>query len=495
MNIDQLITKFIQASIEAGDIKAMDEIYKTNQLLALLQKEYYKKITFSEISENRLSLLDALIEYAVAHGVIDDLVASKEILEAKIMDLITPSPSETNHIFWENYQKSPKLATDVFYAQSKDNNYIKTREIAQNIDYTYADPMYGNMQITINLSKPEKDPAEIALAAKNKANYTYPSNFLVVENEGYAGNLNHPARSNHRIIRININQEEWGFQYSPYAYFNEHAIFLAIEHRPMKITTQAIENLLEIINQFPHYFVGSNADLPIVGGSILSQDHYQAGNHHFPIEKAASFYTFSIADLPDVTANLVVWPLSTIRLTSKNKQQLVAASEKILSAWKQYTDESVDIIAHTGETPHNTVTPIARRNGDDFELDLVLRNNRTSDEFPDGIFHPHPHVQHIKRENIGLIEVMGLAILPGRLKTELIEVKHYLLGEANEINPSHLAWAKIIKADTHMITQDNVDQLVNDEIGKVFTEVLENAGVFKMDKTGQEAFIQFVNTL
>lgn len=493
MKIDQLITDFIQKSIEIGDLNPLDEVYITNRLLDLLEKTAFKKATTLEDSpQDRLDILDALVEYAVTAEVIDDLAASRDVLASKIMDLVTPLPSEVNRMFWEDYEASPKQATDHFFAMSQQNNYIKTREIAQNIAFTYEDQHFGEIQVTINLSKPEKDPKEIALASKFEQSTTYPANALVVENEGYAGHLTHPGRTNHRIVRMDLAGDAWGFQFSPYAYYNEHSIFLALEHRPMDVGPQAVRNLLEIVRQLPHYFVGSNAGLPIVGGSILSHDHYQGGRHHFPIQDAAYTYQFTIEQAPNVEAGILNWPMSVIRLRGESTDEVAAAAEKVMAAWEDYSDDSVGIHAYTEDTPHNAITPIARKHGELFELDLVLRNNRTSEAFPDGIFHPHPHVQHIKKENIGLIEVMGLAVLPPRLKDELLEVEAFLLAEQEEVADIHQAWAEELKAAQDQITPENVREIIETGVGQVFVEVLENAGVFKTDEAGQAAFVAFI---
>ncbi len=491
MTIDELVTHFIQRSLQLGDLDPLDEVYVTNKLLGLLQQEDYEKI-FGTNESSRLELLDQLVEYAVSEEIIEDLAWARDVFSSQIMDLVTPRPSEINKAFWTDYEESPELATDNFFQLSRQNNYIKTREIAKNVGFTYEDPHFGELQITINLSKPEKDPREIALASKFKKSKHYPANALVVENEGYAGHLTHPGRTNHRIIRMDLDGDEWGFQYSPYAYYNEHSIFLAIEHRPMDVGPQAIKNLLAIVEQLPHYFVGSNAGLPIVGGSILSHDHYQGGRHHFPIQDAAYTYTFEIEDFEEIEAGILDWPMSAIRLRSKQADELAEVARKIMEIWEEYSDESVGIHAYTGETPHNAITPIARKNGSQFELDLVLRNNRTSEEYPDGIFHPHPHVQHIKKENIGLIEVMGLAILPPRLKRELTEVEDFLLGKREEVAAIHQRWAEKLKEAQTEITEENVETIVQNAVGEVFVEVLRDAGVFKTDEQGQQAFKQFI---
>lgn len=493
MSIDNLITGFIQKSIEIGDLEPLDAVYVTNQLMDILKVENYEKSeNFSDLPESRLTILDELVDYAVSENVIDDLAATRDVLSAKIMDLVTPRPSEVNADFWKAYEESPEKATDQFFELSKRNNYIQTRAIAQNIAFTYESEEYGDIQITINLSKPEKDPKEIALASKFKKTMNYPVNALVVENEGFAGHLTHPGRTNHRIVRMDLEGDEWGLQYSPYAYYNEHSIFLSIEHRPMDVGPQAIKNLVNIVSQLPHYFVGSNAGLPIVGGSILSHDHYQGGRHHFPIQDVGYVYEFEMKDAPNVQAGILNWPMSAIRLTSGNKEEIVEAAIKIMQEWEEYSDESVGVLAYTEDTPHNAVTPIARMNGDKFELDIVLRNNRTSEEYPDGIFHPYPHVQHIKKENIGLIEVMGLAILPPRLKDELFEVEEFILGKRDKVADIHQEWADKLKDENEKITEDNAKRIVENGVGKVFQEVLENAGVFKTDEKGREAFGRFI---
>lgn len=491
--IDDIITDFIQKSLLIGDLDPMDKIYTTNRLLDLMHKKDYTTTNYTfENKTSRLEILDQLVDYAVNVGIIEDMVASRDVFSAKIMDLITLSPREVNEKFRSDYKNSPVLATDNFYEMSKRNDYIKTREISQNIEYFYQSERYGDLQITINLSKPEKDPKEIALAREKQDKDTYPANALVVENEGYAGHLTHAGRSSHRIVRLNLFEEEWGLQYSPYAYYNEHSIFLALKHRPMKISKDTFVNLMEIVRQFPHYFVGSNADLPIVGGSILSQDHYQSGRHHFPIEDARYIYQFESSEFNDVDAGIINWPMSTIRLRSNNVKQLIELSSRILEKWIEYSDESVDILAYTKDERHNTVTPIVRKRQNQYEIDIVLRNNRTTTQYPDGIFHPHQKVQHIKKENIGLIEVMGLAILPGRLKTELEEVESFLLDKNAEVHPSHLDWANDLKAHYQPKTKEEARQAIEEGVGETFIEVLEDAGVFKADEKGQRAFIKFI---
>lgn len=492
-SIDQIIIDFIAWHVEKGKIDPLDKLYSMNRLLELMGK---KELKVSDdnvpVSTSHLSLLDHLVEYAVNTKIIENTESAKDIFGAKVMDIVTPRPSEVNHQFWDLYKHDKTQATDYFYSFSKDSNYIKTREIAKNIEYKHKTE-YGEIEITINLSKPEKDPKKIALAKTEKSDY--PINMLCMENEGYAGNVNHPGRSNHRIIRMDVSGEPWGFQYSPYVYYNEHAIFLSEEHRAMNVGEQAISNLLDILTTLPHYFVGSNAGLPIVGGSILSHDHYQGGRHTFALERAEMEQTFQFEDLPQVSAGIVKWPMSVIRIQSEDKQALKHAAKKVMNTWKTYSDETVDIIAFTEETPHNAITPIARRRGEQFELDLVLRNNRTNEVYPDGIFHPHPAVQHIKKENIGLIEVMGLAILPPRLEGELSAVKEFLLGKQTEVNPIHLDWAEELKENVNPITSGTVTEVIHHAVGEVFLQVLKDAGVFKRNEQGKKAFLRFIDVL
>lgn len=490
-HIDQLIVDFVNWGVTKAGVDELDRVYFTNRLVALLGKDDISKVTVSDEVTNPLTLLDKMIDYAVETEVISDLSSSKDILGAKIMDLVTPRPSEVNARFWEDYKESPKKATDVFFEKSKENNYIKTREIAKNIAYTHATE-YGDLEITINLSKPEKDPKEIAMGGKNESHY--PDCMLCVENEGYEGHLSHPGRANHRIVRMDVNGEKWGFQYSPYAYYNEHSIFLSTEHRKMDVGMKAIANLLDILTTLPHYFVGSNAGLPIVGGSILSHDHYQGGRHTFPLERSQMEQTIVLPETPEVKAGIVKWPMSVVRLTSENKEELLQVAQKVMEKWEVYSNESVGIYSETEGTPHNAITPIARRKGQAFELDMVLRNNRTSEAFPDGIFHPHQPVQHIKKENIGLIEVMGLAILPPRLKAELEDVRQFLLGKKDAVAPIHQQWADTLKQN-HNATEESVVEIVDKAVGDIFLQVLKDAGVFKRNEEGKQAFLDFAQTL
>ena len=483
-----LVENFVTKVIEESSFEELDRIYLTNRVLALVGDGVLEV----EIDQDDLiELKDQLVEEAVRLETIEDSQTAREILGADLMDLVTPCPSQVNRDFWDTYAQSPEQAIADFYQLSQKNDYIKLKAIAKNIAYRVPSD-YGELEITINLSKPEKDPKEIA-AAKLVKSSNYPQCQLCMENEGYHGRVNHPARSNHRIIRFDISGQEWGFQYSPYAYFNEHCIFLDSKHRPMAISRQSFERLLAIVEQFPGYFAGSNADLPIVGGSILTHDHYQGGRHVFPMEVAPLQKSFTFEGFESVKAGIVQWPMSVIRLTSDSKEDLTELADKILLAWRQYSDPSVQVLAESNGTPHHTITPIARKRDGQFELDLVLRDNQTSPEHPDGIYHPHKDVQHIKKENIGLIEVMGLAILPPRLKEEVEQVAAYLVGEDVSVADYHQEWADELK-DSHPGLTDKVQALniVQESVGKIFTRVLEDAGVYKQTEEGQAAFMRFV---
>lgn len=483
-----LIRKFVEQVIEKSDYTELDKHYLYNHVLHLVGKceKECRKASIIDVK-------DALVEQAVLNQKIDDLSSSKDSLGCELMDLITPIPSVLNQRFNETYAQDKKRAIADFYELSKANDYVKTKAIAKNI-YFKTPTDYGNLEITINLSKPEKDPKQIALA-KKLAPSGYPLCQLCMENEGYYGRVDHPARTNHRIVRFNLGEEVWGFQYSPYAYFNEHCIFLEGKHEPMVIAKETFSNLLEIVEKFPGYFAGSNADLPIVGGSILTHEHYQGGRHVFAMEEAPVEKSFRFSGFENVSAGIVKWPMSVIRLNGSDKEELVSLSAKILDSWRKYSDEKVNVKAFDGDVLHHTITPIARMKNGNYELDLVLRDNQTSEEYPDGIFHPHKDVQHIKKENIGLIEVMGLAILPPRLKDELAEVGKYILGKSNEMKEYHRVWADEIKQNHPEATAENITEIVNQETGKVFARVLEDAGVYKRNKQGQEAFMRFVESV
>ena len=486
-----ILDAFVTAVIAASDYEEMDRIYLKNRIMSRVGEEGLDLLVQKE---DLIALKDQLLEIAVANSKIQDSMAAKDSLGAELMDWITPSPSQVNHRFWETYRQSKEDAIADFYALSKRNDYIKVEAIAQNIAFEAETP-YGSLEITINLSKPEKDPKDIAAAKLAKASH-YPACQLCFENEGYQGRLDHPARANHRIIRFDMDGHDWGFQYSPYAYFNEHCIFLDSQHVPMAISRMTFERLLTIVETFPGYFAGSNADLPIVGGSILTHDHYQGGRHTFPMELAPVEESFSVEGFEDVSVGIVNWPMSVLRLNSDNKAQLIALADHILTAWRGYSDPAVQVLAVSDGQPHHTITPIARIRDGHYELDLVLRDNQTSPEHPDGIYHPHADVQHIKKENIGLIEVMGLAILPPRLKEELKRVQDYLLGRESTVATYHQAWADDLKATHPAITEEaEAEALVRESVGQIFARVLEDAGVYKRTAEGQAAFRRFVATL
>ena len=486
-----ILDAFVTAVIAASDYEEMDRIYLKNRIMSRVGEE---GLDAPAQKEELIALKDQLVEIAVANSKIQDSMAAKDSLGAELMDWITPSPSQVNHRFWETYRQSKEDAIADFYDLSKRNDYIKVNAIAQNIAFEAETP-YGSLEITINLSKPEKDPKDIAAAKLAKASH-YPACQLCFENEGYQGRLDHPARANHRIIRFDMDGHDWGFQYSPYAYFNEHCIFLDSQHVPMAISRKTFERLLTIVETFPGYFAGSNADLPIVGGSILTHDHYQGGRHTFPMELAPVEESFSVEGFEAVSLGIVNWPMSVLRLQSDDKAQLIALADHILTAWRGYSDPAVQVLAVSDGQPHHTITPIARIRDGHYELDLVLRDNQTSPEHPDGIYHPHADVQHIKKENIGLIEVMGLAILPPRLKEELKQVQDYLLGRESTVATYHQPWADDLKATHPAITDEaEAETLVCESVGQIFARVLEDAGVYKRTVEGQAAFRRFVATL
>ena len=481
----KLMEQYADKVIASGAYEPLDRIYILNKIRGFAGDEDV------EAKDNE-PLVSQLVDLAVKRGKIEDSQTEREILNDQLYDLMTPRPSVVNHEFWEKYQQSPDTATNWFYNLCTSNDYVKVAAIKKNVVFDKP-TKYGNLEITINLSKPEKDPKAIAAAAHDTKK-KYPQCALCMENEGYKGRLGQAARSNHRIIRMMIGGHKWGFQYSPYAYFNEHCIFLDSKHEPMKINRQTLINLVEIEKQLPAYFVGSNADLPIVGGSMLAHEHYQGGRHSFPMMKAAIKQPLEFKDYPEVEAGIVNWPMSDIRLTSADTTQLIDLGTHIIDVWDHYSDENLDIKAFDGDTRHHTVTPIMHRDGEKFVLDLVLRDNNTSDKYPLGIFHPHEKLWHIKKENIGLIEVMGRAILPARLKSELAEVKKFWLGQDNQIADSHLPWAKEIQAKM-TITPDNVDEVMEQELANVFANVLENAGAFKDDAAGQAGWSRFIEKL
>lgn len=494
MNIYEIVQQLTYQAVRVQLIEKGDLIYVRNQILSLLGLESFEPTYSAFVEKDIPTLVENLVDYAISNGICDDYFDAKEIFASKIMNTIMPLPSTVTKHFYELYMNDPVAATSFFYDLSKNSNYIQMKRIQKNIEYK-VNTEYGELDITINLSKPEKDPKQIALERAAKPEGTkYPKCLLCVENEGYAGRIGHPARSNHRIIPVEVAEEKWFLQYSPYVYYNEHCILLCEEHRDMKISRDTFARLLGFVEQFPHYFIGSNADIPIVGGSILSHDHYQGGNYEFAMAKAEDEFTFEWARFPAVEFSTVKWPMSVMRLRSEDVAELVEAGDAILQSWKKYSDPDVDIYAFSGETPHNTITPIARKRAGKYELDLVLRNNRTSDEHPLGIFHPHADVHHIKKENIGLIEVMGLAVLPARLETELVEVERYILGVPNSIDPIHQSWAEELK-QSFSGASDDIQDFVKHEVGKKFLRALEDAGVYKRDEKGRAGFRRFIEHL
>ena len=494
-NISDLIKELVKYGKDRGLVDKEDEVYTINRLIELFDENEYApsegEVEFREIH----LILEDMLAFAVEKGLVKDTIANKDIFDTKIMGTLTPPPSYVRKEFKERYDKDPKDATDYYYHFSRATNYIRDDRIAKDEKWT-SETEFGLMDITINLSKPEKDPKDIAAQGAMKKS-GYPACLLCRENEGYAGHLAHPARNNHRIIPITLCGEAYNLQYSPYVYYNEHCIIFNDKHTPMKIDKDAFAKIIDFVRQFPHYTAGSNADLPIVGGSILSHDHFQGGGYEFAMVRAPYEREFKIKDFPNVHAGTIKWPLSTIRLQSSSAEDIVGAADLILKAWRGYTDEDAFIYAETDGTPHNTITPIARMRGDLYELDLVLRNNITTDEFPAGVYHPHQEYHHIKRENIGLIEVMGLAVLPARLKKEMSVLEQAILnGEDLSAKPeteSHKEWAEgwIKKYDD--INADNIHRIVQNEIADVFSHVLEDAGVYKRTEEGISAFKRFTD--
>ncbi len=491
--MNHLINELIAYGIHNQLIKTEDIDYSANLLIDLLQIDEfeYQPSSFRKIH----LILEDLLKECVKKGLVEDNITSKDLFDTRIMNCLLPRPSEVVSTMHNLYHhQGPKVMGDAYYRFSIASNYIRQDRIDKNIHWLNSS-RYGDIEMSINLSKPEKDPKEIA-KAKLVPSSNYPKCLLCKENVGFAGNFKQPARQNHRILPVELKKDQYYMQYSPYVYYQEHCIVFNEQHIPMHIDQSTFEHLLAFIDYLPHYFLGSNADLPIVGGSILTHDHYQGGHHHFPIEKAKVLASYTIDPYPDVRVDLIEWPLSTLRLTSSSKEQLVLLGNFILQQWIQYSDESVDIQAFSGQERHNTITPIARKVNDNYQLDLVLRNNRCNETYPDGIFHPHQDVHHIKKENIGLIEVMGLAILPARLKDEMSLVEKVLLGQMIQ-DPSiekHQSWIEQIK-NKHVYTKENVSELVKQEIGNVFVRVLEDAGVYKMDEQGIQAFKKFVESV
>lgn len=475
-----------------------DEIYTINQYLEVFRLDEYEDPDIEGEEIILPEILDRLTDTAYDRYIIksDDIV-TRDLFDTKLMGILTPKPSQVIKEFRTYYEESPKKATEFFYEFSQDTNYIRRDRVKKDMKWKVNSP-YGDIDITINLSKPEKDPKAIA-AAKNAKQSSYPKCQLCMENEGYAGRMNHPARQNHRIIPLTINDSKWGFQYSPYVYYNEHCIVFNGQHVPMKIDRAAFTKLFDFVKQFPHYFLGSNADLPIVGGSILTHDHFQGGHYEFAMERAEIEKEFTIPGYEDVKAGIVHWPLSVIRIQSKDEKRLIDLADHILKKWRGYTDEEAYIFAETDGEPHNTITPIARKKGEVYELDLTLRNNITTEECPLGLYHPHNEYHHIKKENIGLIEVMGLAVLPSRLKAEMEHLSQCLIkGEdivSKEDLKKHAAWVEEIKGKYTDINKGNVMDILKEEIGQVFVKVLEDAGVYKYNEEGRKAFDRFIAVL
>ena len=491
------IKKLVTYGLETGLITEEDRIFTTNELLELLNLDEYEEPEETYTDVELESTLAEILDYACENGLLEDSIVYRDLFDTRIMGLLTPRPHEVIRTFQNLYAKSPKEATDAYYKFSQDTDYIRRYRIARDRKWVTSTP-YGELDITINLSKPEKDPKAIA-AAKAAKQSGYPKCQLCMENIGYRGRTNHPARQNHRVMPITVNGKPWGFQYSPYVYYNEHCIVFNSQHTTMKIERGTFAKLLDFVRQFPHYFVGSNADLPIVGGSILSHDHFQGGNYEFAMAKAPIEASFTIKGYEDVTAGIVKWPMSVIRLQHAEPDRLVDLADHILELWRGYTDKDAFIFAETDGEPHNTITPIARKRGEIFELDLVLRNNITTEEHPLGVYHPHAELHHIKKENIGLIEVMGLAVLPARLKPELELLAEYMVSgkdiRSNETLEKHADWVEEFLPKYGTITQENVMDIIQEEVGIVFMKVLECAGVYKCDEKGRKDFRKFIDLL
>lgn len=492
------IKKLVQYGLEAGLICEGDRIYATNRLLEALHLDEYEEPVQEYRNVNLEETLRELLDYACEKGITENSVGYRDLLDTKLMDCLMPRPSEVTAKFWRLYEEQgARAATDYFYKLSQDSDYIRRYRVCKDQKWVAKTP-YGDLDITINLSKPEKDPKAIA-AAKLAKQGGYPKCLLCMENEGYAGRLNHPARNNHRIIRITANESEWGFQYSPYVYYNEHCIVFNGQHTPMKIERAAFVKLFDFVKQFPHYFLGSNADLPIVGGSILSHDHFQGGHYTFAMAKAGMEQHFVMPGFEDVEAGIVYWPMSVLRLRGRDPERLIDLGDQVLQAWRGYTDEAAFVYAETDGEPHNTITPIARKKGEQFELDLVLRNNITTEEFPLGVYHPHQELHHIKKENIGLIEVMGLAVLPSRLKEELALLGEFIVEgkdiRSNELLEKHADWVEEFLPAYEKVTKENIEKILQDEVGKVFARVLEDAGVYKCTPQGRAAFGRFLESV
>ena len=500
--LNENIKKLVEYGIETGLTPECERIYTTNLLLEMFHEDSYEdveveKIPVDDDGEGLEQVLSELLAEAVKRGIIEDSIGYRDLFDTKMMNCLLPRPAQVQKEFWEHYGHSPEEATAYYYKFSRDSDYIRRYRVKKDMKWKVDSP-YGEIDITINLSKPEKDPKAIA-AAKNAKNNSYPKCQLCMENEGYAGRLDHPARENHRIIPITINGGEWGFQYSPYVYYNEHCIVFNGQHIPMKIDRAAFTKLFDFVKQFPHHFLGSNADLPIVGGSILSHDHFQGGNYTFAMAKAPVEKEVTIPGYEDGECGIVKWPLSVLRIRHKDEKRLIELADHVLGAWRGYTDEAAFIYAETDGEPHNTITPIARKVGDVYELDLTLRNNITTEEHPLGVYHPHAQYHNIKKENIGLIEVMGLAVLPARLKEELEILADYLVEgkdiRSNEKIEKHADWVAGFLPKYSEISRENVMDILKEEVGQTFVHVLEDAGVYKCNEEGRKAFLRFIETL
>ena len=494
--LSENIKRLVQYGIDAGLTPECERIYTTNLLLELFHEDDYEEVEVNGEKELE-EILEELLDEACSRGIIENSVVYRDLFDTKMMNCLMPRSAQVQETFWKKYEESPEAATDYYYKLSQDSDYIRRYRVKKDWKWTVDSP-YGEIDITINLSKPEKDPKAIA-AAKNAKASSYPKCLLCVENEGYAGRVNHPARENHRIMPITVNDSAWGFQYSPYVYYNEHCIVFNGKHTPMKIEKETFMKLFDFVKLFPHYFLGSNADLPIVGGSILSHDHFQGGHYTFAMAKAPIEKHFEVKGFEDVESGIVKWPLSVIRLRSKDEKRLIELGTHILDAWRGYTDEEAFVFAETDGEPHNTITPIARKVGEIYELDLTLRNNITTEEHPLGLYHPHAEYHNIKKENIGLIEVMGLAVLPSRLKQELETLAEYIVEgkdiSENEMIEKHTKWVEKFLPKYDTITKENVMDILKEEVGIVFTKVLEDAGVYKCTEEGRTAFARFLNTL
>lgn len=494
--INESIAKLVTYALESELIEQADVTYATNRVLELLGLDEYERPQQEFKNIDLESTLAELIDFAVENGIIGGDITSRDLFDTKLMSVFVPRPSYVIKKFRSLYEQSPEAATDFYYKFSCDTDYIRRYRIKKDLKWK-SESQYGELDITVNLSKPEKSPEEIA-AAKKAKQAGYPKCLLCPENEGYAGRMNHPARQNHRIIPITIDNEQWGLQYSPYVYYNEHCIVFNKQHVAMKIDKSAFKKLFDFVTLFPHYFIGSNADLPIVGGSILSHEHFQGGHYEFAMAKAPVEKSFSVSGFEDIECGIVKWPMSVIRISGESTERLVVLADRILCAWKGYSDEKCFIFAETNGERHNTITPIARKKGDKFEMDLVLRNNITTEEHPLGVFHPHAELHNIKKENIGLIEVMGLAVLPSRLKNEMALLESAILNgediKQNEAISKHAEWVDSFKAN-YTFTKENTMDILKKEIGIVFAKVLEHAGVYKRDENGKTGFDRFIKSI